>query len=134
MTIQNKVIITCAVTGAIHTPSMSPYLPVTPEEIANAARIQIVNESHAKNGPGGHQHMSCWLWQANGGGVIPRSNGQNAKSREKKNTDPGPVSSLPVGPDYEGCDTGPDDKNDYESRGPPWSKKNAYRRGTAKNH
>ena len=26
-----KVIITCAVTGAIHTPSMSPYLPVTPE-------------------------------------------------------------------------------------------------------
>jgi len=33
----NKVIITCAVTGAIHTPSMSPYLPVTPEEIADAA-------------------------------------------------------------------------------------------------
>lgn len=28
-----KVIITCAVTGAIHTPSMSPYLPVMPEEI-----------------------------------------------------------------------------------------------------
>jgi len=33
----NKVIITCAVTGAIHTPSMSPYLPVTPDEIAEAA-------------------------------------------------------------------------------------------------
>ena len=32
-----KVIITCAVTGAIHTPSMSPYLPVTPEEIIDAA-------------------------------------------------------------------------------------------------
>ncbi|NKF23223.1 3-keto-5-aminohexanoate cleavage protein [Solimonas marina] len=31
------VIITCAVTGAIHTPSMSPYLPVTPDEIAQAA-------------------------------------------------------------------------------------------------
>jgi uncharacterized protein (DUF849 family) len=29
-----KVIITCAVTGAIHTPSMSPALPVTPDEIA----------------------------------------------------------------------------------------------------
>lgn len=28
-----KVIITCAVTGAIHTPSMSPYLPITPDEI-----------------------------------------------------------------------------------------------------
>lgn len=32
-----KVIITCAVTGSIHTPSMSPYLPVTPEQIADAA-------------------------------------------------------------------------------------------------
>lgn len=32
-----KVIITCAVTGAIHTPSMSPYLPVTPDEIIDAA-------------------------------------------------------------------------------------------------
>jgi len=32
-----KVIITCAVTGAIHTPSMSPYMPVTPDEIADAA-------------------------------------------------------------------------------------------------
>ena len=29
-----KVIITCAVTGSIHTPSMSPYLPITPEDIA----------------------------------------------------------------------------------------------------
>ena len=33
----NKVIITCAVTGAIHTPSMSPHLPITPDEIAEAA-------------------------------------------------------------------------------------------------
>jgi uncharacterized protein (DUF849 family) len=32
-----KVMITCAVTGAIHTPSMSPYLPVTASEIADAA-------------------------------------------------------------------------------------------------
>jgi uncharacterized protein (DUF849 family) len=37
MAASQKVIITCAVTGAIHTPSMSPYLPVTPEEIAEAA-------------------------------------------------------------------------------------------------
>lgn len=34
---QDKVIITCAVTGSIHTPSMSPHLPVTPDEIAAAA-------------------------------------------------------------------------------------------------
>ena len=37
MAVNGKVIITCAVTGAIHTPSMSPYLPVTAEEIADAA-------------------------------------------------------------------------------------------------
>src|SRR3546814_12025510 len=29
----SKVIITCAVTGSVHTPSMSPYLPITPDEI-----------------------------------------------------------------------------------------------------
>jgi len=32
-----KVIITCAVTGSIHTPTMSPHLPITPKEIADAA-------------------------------------------------------------------------------------------------
>ncbi len=31
---QGKVIITCAITGSIHTPTMSPYLPITPEQIA----------------------------------------------------------------------------------------------------
>ena len=33
----NKVIITCAVTGSIHTPTMSPHLPITPDEIADAS-------------------------------------------------------------------------------------------------
>ncbi|MFZ4710549.1 MAG: 3-keto-5-aminohexanoate cleavage protein, partial [Zwartia sp.] len=37
MAMPRKVIITCAVTGAIHTPSMSPYIPVTAQEIADAA-------------------------------------------------------------------------------------------------
>src|SRR5207244_2259381 len=37
MAASRNVIITCAVTGSIHTPSMSPYLPVTPQEIADAA-------------------------------------------------------------------------------------------------
>ncbi|MBC7519584.1 MAG: 3-keto-5-aminohexanoate cleavage protein [Sandarakinorhabdus sp.] len=32
-----KVIITCAVTGSIHTPSMSPHLPVTAAQVADAA-------------------------------------------------------------------------------------------------
>jgi uncharacterized protein (DUF849 family) len=33
----SKIIISCAVTGAVHTPSMSPYLPVTPDQIASQA-------------------------------------------------------------------------------------------------
>ena len=32
-----KVIITCAITGSIHTPTMSPHLPITPDEIAAAS-------------------------------------------------------------------------------------------------
>lgn len=32
-----KVIVTCAVTGSIHTPSMSPHLPITPDQIASQA-------------------------------------------------------------------------------------------------
>lgn len=37
ITIKKKIIITAAVTGAIHTPTMSPYLPKTPQEIIDAA-------------------------------------------------------------------------------------------------
>jgi uncharacterized protein (DUF849 family) len=49
-----KVIITCAVTGSIHTPTMSPHLPVTPDEIATQA-IEAANAGaailhlHARN-------------------------------------------------------------------------------------
>jgi uncharacterized protein (DUF849 family) len=32
-----KVIVTCAVTGSVHVPSQSPYLPLTPQEIAESA-------------------------------------------------------------------------------------------------
>ena len=35
--LKRKVIITCAVTGAIHTPSMSPHLPITADEIISEA-------------------------------------------------------------------------------------------------
>lgn len=41
MASKRKVIITCAVTGSIHTPSMSPHLPSTSDEIADAS-IQSV--------------------------------------------------------------------------------------------
>jgi 3,5-dioxohexanoate:acetyl-CoA acetone transferase len=58
-----KVIISCAVTGAIHTPSMSPHLPVTPDEIvadaikaaeAGAAIIHL----HARNPETGRPDQS----------------------------------------------------------------------------
>jgi uncharacterized protein (DUF849 family) len=51
---RDKVIITCAITGSIHTPSMSPHLPITPDQItvesiaaaeAGAAMIHL----HARN-------------------------------------------------------------------------------------
>lgn len=33
----NKVIVSCAVTGSIHTPTMTPHLPITPDQIAAEA-------------------------------------------------------------------------------------------------
>jgi len=58
MATTRKVIVTCAVTGAIHTPSMSPHLPITPEEIVNeaiaaaeaGAAILHLHERNAENG------------------------------------------------------------------------------------
>jgi uncharacterized protein (DUF849 family) len=51
---RGKVIITCAVTGAIHTPSMSEYLPVTADEIVDqalgaAAAGASILHLHARN-------------------------------------------------------------------------------------
>src|SRR5919206_1388442 len=34
---RNKVIISCAITGAIHVPSLTPHLPITPSQIAKNA-------------------------------------------------------------------------------------------------
>ena len=46
-----KVIVTCAITGSIHTPSMSPHIPITPKEIADAAI-----EAHAAGASIVHLH------------------------------------------------------------------------------
>jgi len=63
-----KVIITCAVTGSIHTPSMSPHLPITPAEIAaeaiaaakaGAAMIHL----HARNPKTGRPDQSPELFR-----------------------------------------------------------------------
>jgi uncharacterized protein (DUF849 family) len=67
-TSRNKVVISCAVTGSIHTPSMSPYLPVTPDDIANQA-IEAANAGaailhlHARNAEDGRPRSdpACYL-------------------------------------------------------------------------
>ena len=51
---ESKIIISCAVTGSVHTPSMSPHLPLTPEEIAEqsiaaAEAGAAVLHLHARN-------------------------------------------------------------------------------------
>ena len=58
-----KIIITCAVTGAIHTPSMSPYLPVTPDEITTDAIAAVeagasILHLHARNPETGEPDQS----------------------------------------------------------------------------
>lgn len=58
-----KVIITCAVTGSIHTPSMSEFLPVTPEEITNEAVAAAeagaaILHLHARDSHDGHPTAS----------------------------------------------------------------------------
>jgi uncharacterized protein (DUF849 family) len=62
-----KVIITCAVTGGIHTPSMSPHLPVTAQEIADAAigaaeAGAAVVHLHARNPQDGRPDQSPELF------------------------------------------------------------------------
>jgi len=39
----NKIIISCAITGSIHTPTMSDALPITPDQIAT----QAIDAAHA---------------------------------------------------------------------------------------
>src|SRR5215469_3519874 len=68
-----QIIITCAITGAIHTPSMSPYLPVTPEQITEAsigaakAGAAIVH-LHARNPKTGKPDQSSAAFAA----FLPR--------------------------------------------------------------
>jgi uncharacterized protein (DUF849 family) len=64
----HKVIITCAITGSIHTPSMSPHLPITPEQIA-AEAIGAANAGaamihlHARDPQTGRPDQSPELFQ-----------------------------------------------------------------------
>ena len=65
---KGKVIISCAVTGAIHTPSMSPHLPVTADEIAEAAIGAVdagaaIIHLHARNPKDGRPDQNPDLYE-----------------------------------------------------------------------
>jgi uncharacterized protein (DUF849 family) len=69
----NKVIITCAITGAIHTPSMSPHLPVTPDEIVESALAAIqagaaIVHLHARDPQDGRPSQDPALFRQ----IVPR--------------------------------------------------------------
>jgi uncharacterized protein (DUF849 family) len=63
LTLKRKVVISCAVTGAIHTPSMSPHLPITPDQIvaealAAAEAGAAILHLHARNPEDGRPDQS----------------------------------------------------------------------------
>ncbi len=69
----SKIIISCAITGSIHTPTMSPYLPVTAEEIAEsaigAARAgAAILHLHARDPGNGRPSSAVEHWA----GFLPR--------------------------------------------------------------
>jgi uncharacterized protein (DUF849 family) len=75
-----KVIITCAVTGAIHTPSMSPHLPVTAKEIEDAAVGAIeagasIVHLHARDPANGRPSQDVRLFREFVGNIKQRCRG-----------------------------------------------------------
>jgi uncharacterized protein (DUF849 family) len=76
----NKVIITCAVTGSIHTPSMSPHLPITGKEIEDAAVGAIeagaaIVHLHARDPKDGRPSQQVDLFRNFVGNIRRRSKG-----------------------------------------------------------
>jgi uncharacterized protein (DUF849 family) len=68
-----KIIISCAVTGSIHVPSQSPYLPVTPDQIATSAlgaaeAGAAILHLHARRPEDGHPSSDPAHWAA----FLPR--------------------------------------------------------------
>ena len=68
----SRIIISCAITGSIHTPSMSPYLPVTAEEIAQsalgaAAAGAAILHLHARDPANGRPSSALAHWR----GFLP---------------------------------------------------------------
>lgn len=80
MSKNNKVIITCAVTGAIHTPSMSQHLPVTAKQIEDAAVGAIeagcaIVHLHARDPKDGRPSQAVSLFKDFLGNIKQRCNG-----------------------------------------------------------
>ena len=80
MSKQRKVIITCAVTGGIHTPSMSPHLPITSAEIEEAAVGAVeagaaIVHLHARNPLNGKPSQDPALFRDFVGNIKRRTDG-----------------------------------------------------------
>ena len=63
----SKIIISCAITGSIHTPSMSPYLPITADQIAQSAigaaqAGATILHLHARDPDNGHPSSNPDHW------------------------------------------------------------------------
>jgi uncharacterized protein (DUF849 family) len=76
---KRKVIITCAITGSIHTPTMSPYLPITPQEIADAAvgaaeAGAAIVHLHARDPVDGHPTQDPKYFRVFAADIARRSN------------------------------------------------------------
>jgi len=70
-----KIIISCAITGSIHTPSMSPYLPITGAQIA----AQAVEAAGVGAAMGGHVRVGLEDNLHIGKGVLEQSNAQQVR-------------------------------------------------------
>src|ERR1035437_4815611 len=80
MSKQRKVIISCAITGGIHTPSMSPYLPVTAAQIEESAVGAIeagaaIVHLHARIPEDGKPKQAPELFSAFIGNIKRRTDG-----------------------------------------------------------
>jgi uncharacterized protein (DUF849 family) len=58
--VNTEVFITCAVTGSVHTPTMTPYLPITPDQIAQAS-IEAAEAGAATPHPRARSGHLPWL-------------------------------------------------------------------------
>jgi uncharacterized protein (DUF849 family) len=91
----SKTIITCAITGNGLTPSMSPYLPITPQQIADES-IEAVKAGaaivhlHARNPQDGSPTNDLAVWeqfvpriQAESDGIVNMSASRGATAEER---------------------------------------------------